>query len=437
MSHIFISYSKKDHDYARKLADKLLSLGFDVWIDDQIDYGDDWWRVIVRAIRGAKAFIVVMTEESDASDWVQREVTLADKHKIPAFPIWLSGDVDASENWAIYVRTQYADVRDRSLPKDDYYTRLAKVAPRKSNQGNDITDSPPAKQSSVGITGDLEVKLIPKADTIQPKTTENLLTDVSALTAATLSILPPPFEWCSIPAGKVTIEYSKTDHKTFDVPAFLMAKYLITNAQYHVFITAEDGYSDPLWWDYSDHAKLWRKDSRRSKNTSYQGDYMPRINVSWYEAIAFTRWLTARVFPLSSLQRGQRDELNLTLPSEQQWQCSAQGDDNSIYPWGDDFDLNRCNTLESNINQPTPVAQYPSGVSSYGVFDMSGNVWEWSSTTWMDDLVELTGNFARVLRGGSFFNGQDDARATFRSSFRPDLRSDFIGFRIVSSLPSP
>lgn len=76
MAHVFISYSKKNRDYARKLADHLLELGFDVWIDDRIDYGDDWWRTIVRAIRNAKAFIVIMTDESDRSVWVQREVTL-------------------------------------------------------------------------------------------------------------------------------------------------------------------------------------------------------------------------------------------------------------------------------------------------------------------------------------------------------------------------
>jgi hypothetical protein len=146
-SHVFISYSKKNRTYARSLANHLVSLGFDIWIDDRIDYGDDWWRTIFRAIVNARAFIVIMTDDSDSSQWVQREVTIADKNKIPCFPLWLSGDFQTSENWSIFVRTQYADVRDGKLPHDDFYIRLEQVAPRKSITGINIT--PPSATSDV------------------------------------------------------------------------------------------------------------------------------------------------------------------------------------------------------------------------------------------------------------------------------------------------
>lgn len=437
MSHIFISYSKKNRDYARPLADHLLSLGFDVWIDDQIDYGDDWWRVIVRAIRGAKAFIVVMTDESDASDWVQREVTLADKNKIPAFPIWLSGDVDASENWAIYVRTQYADVRDGSLPKDDYYMRLAKVAPRKSNQGNDITDSPPAKQSSEGIKGNLEAKPIRERDTIQAKIPETSLPDVSALTAATLSILPPPFDWCPIPAGKVTIEYSASDHQTFNVPAFAIAKYPITNAQYQAFVDAKDGYHDRRWWDYSYDAESWRRDNPKPGTIAYPGDDLPRTNVSWYESVAFTRWLDVRISSPRADADAEGQGVRVSLPGEQQWQRAAQGDDNRIYPWGKEFDKTCCNTRESDMGQPTPVTWYPSGVSPFGVFDLSGNIWEWCLTTRNGDSTKLRGDSYRVVHGGSFGNFLDFARVVYRDISHPGGRGNSFGFRVVYLPPSP
>ena len=86
MSHIFISYSKKNRDYARQLADKLLELGFDVWIDDRIDYGENWEREIFKAIDGCSAFVVLMTPESYESDWVLRECQYADKRKKPQFP---------------------------------------------------------------------------------------------------------------------------------------------------------------------------------------------------------------------------------------------------------------------------------------------------------------------------------------------------------------
>ena len=69
--------------------------------------------------------------------------------------------------------------------------------------------------------------------------------------------------------------------------------------------------------------------------------------------------------------------LAISLPTEPQWQRAAQGGDGREYPWGNGFDSSRCNTSESGINHTTPVNQYPSGTSSYGVYDMAGNVWEW------------------------------------------------------------
>jgi hypothetical protein len=247
MSHVFISYSKQNKDYARKLADHLLSQGFDVWIDDRIDYGDDWWRTIVRNIRSAKAFIVIMTHESDSSEWVQCEVTLADKHKIPAFPLWLDGDFHESENWAIYVRTQYVDVRKDKLPPEDFYQRIERVAPKKGANGNNkATASDSTKLVGYGKIDSFPVEF-PITIAKEPKTQPNQ-TSASITPPDVSSILPAPFEWCEIPAGKVTIEYSNIAHKTFEVPQFWMAKYPITNAQYQVFMDADDGFRDPVWW---------------------------------------------------------------------------------------------------------------------------------------------------------------------------------------------
>lgn len=76
-NHVFISYSRKDQTYTRNLADDLRKRGFDVWLNDRIDFGDRWWRTIVRAIRACAAFVVVMTPESEKSERVEREVHLA------------------------------------------------------------------------------------------------------------------------------------------------------------------------------------------------------------------------------------------------------------------------------------------------------------------------------------------------------------------------
>ncbi len=126
MAHIFISYSKQNLDYARALTQALLDHGFDVWIDERIDYGEIWWDVIVDALKAAGAFIVIMTPESRASRWVQREIVLADNENKPLFPILVAG-----ENFPIFVLTQYLDCTSGALPPDDFYDRLAqRVTPR-------------------------------------------------------------------------------------------------------------------------------------------------------------------------------------------------------------------------------------------------------------------------------------------------------------------
>jgi hypothetical protein len=141
MSHIFISYSKKDKNYARKLADHLIASGFDVWMDDRIDYGEDWWAVIVRVIRECSACVVLMTPESDASRWVQREVSIADELHKRTFPLLLEGSLLESAHWSIFIRTQYADLRDGSLPPDAFLNELAEYAPRKRGKGEDVAAS--------------------------------------------------------------------------------------------------------------------------------------------------------------------------------------------------------------------------------------------------------------------------------------------------------
>lgn len=140
MPHIFISYSKQNRDYARKLTAKLLAEGFDVWIDERIDYGENWWNAILEAIKGSGAFIVIMTPESLGSRWVQREVTLADQWQKPAFPILVKG-----ENWPIYVLTQYATVQAEALPAADFYERLAEVIPRSSSPGQEVAPPTPSQ----------------------------------------------------------------------------------------------------------------------------------------------------------------------------------------------------------------------------------------------------------------------------------------------------
>ncbi len=143
MPHVFISYSTQDAAYADALTEKLRSEGFDVWIDtDQLRSSSDWWRSIVSAIWECSAFIVILSPHSDASEWVQREIAIAEHKDKRWFPLLLSGDLDTI-NWQIFLHTQYEDVRSGQLPPPKFYDELAQVAERKAVRGTNVTEALP------------------------------------------------------------------------------------------------------------------------------------------------------------------------------------------------------------------------------------------------------------------------------------------------------
>ena len=111
MSHIFISYSHTDSDYAHQLARSLEYNGFQVWIDERLDYGMQWPRVIQENLDSCAAFVVIMTPRAYISDWVQSELSRAKRKNKPMFPILLEGD----EPWLSVETTQYIQVESGSL----------------------------------------------------------------------------------------------------------------------------------------------------------------------------------------------------------------------------------------------------------------------------------------------------------------------------------
>jgi len=119
MGHIFVSYSHKDKDYVHRLADALQSEGFEVWIDDRIDYGTRWTRVIEDAVDSCDVFILVASENSHKSEWVQNELLRAQRKEKKIFPILLSGD-----SWISIESTQFFDAQTGVLPNQKFYSGL-------------------------------------------------------------------------------------------------------------------------------------------------------------------------------------------------------------------------------------------------------------------------------------------------------------------------
>lgn len=242
----------------------------------------------------------------------------------------------------------------------------------------------------------------------------------------------PDIDWVEIPAGDFIFgdESENNGPETLTLPTFYMARYPITYRQFQAFIDAEDGFHTPDWWKglaaYDDHRSAPGEQAFKYSNH-------PRDDVSWWDAMAFCRWLSARL------------GYEVRLPTEAEWEKAARGTDGREYPWGNDYISGYANIDETAryggtesgeyfVGQTTAVGIYPQGASPYGVLDMSGNVWEWCLNGY--EKPRGGGTAGRVLRGGgSWLDYTGNARSAFRSGGLPRSRAYNWGFRCVCARP--
>ena len=225
----------------------------------------------------------------------------------------------------------------------------------------------------------------------------------------------PHIFWCKVPGGKVTLEEKAG---TFSVEPFYIAKYLVTWKQYRTFLDADDGFKESRWWD-----ELVFRPSSPGRQFN-QRDNHPVENVAWVEAVAFCRWLSAKL------------GYEVRLPTEWEWQQAASGGDPANeYPWGL-WDHGLANTSESELQRSTAVGVYPPGASLVKALDMSGNLYEWCLNAYENPKrVEVSGKEPRAVRGGSWFYDRGLARCAYRSRSNPRYPNLNVGFRLVCAFP--
>ncbi len=435
MGHIFISYSHTDRAYVHLLGEALQQKGFDVWLDDRLDYGSTWPHEIQKWLDSCSAFILVMTPRAFDSLWVQNELSRAQRKQKPIFPLLLEGEI-----WLIVESIQYVEVNSGKLPPDSFYERLAEVAPRiKTGTGKTLglSETPekeadfPPKHALGPVKKEVVQKIPEKSAPLQivPESSSSGASrkgkrEKSPLTLSELALVMNP-----IPAGKFQLGSKKEfdphalkgefPAQTLDLPAFSISKDPITNQQYALFCR-ETKHPVPSHWG---------KNGLPEKISDH-----PVVNVSWNEAVAFCDWLTRRV------------GRSFRLPSEPEWEKSARGTDGRLYPWGNEFKRENCHSsggfLETFARWGTAsVRMYvPEGDSVYGVSNLSGNVWEWCASVYgpypyqgndFRQGRELDG--PRVLRGGSFNCSAYDVRCAARYKALPSEKKGEIGFRVASS----
>ncbi len=222
---------------------------------------------------------------------------------------------------------------------------------------------------------------------------------------------------------------------------FYVGRYPVTVAQLKAFVDAE-------------------KYELAEANALRDPDNRPARYVNWYEALAYCEWLnkilaTAPIFKRYEVAQLVRGGLwRVTMPSELEWEKAARAEHrDSVFSWGNKPDPNRANYEYTKIGETSAVGCFPA--NGLGLYDMIGNVGEWTRSLWGTDYarpdcaypfwredrecesLDAADTLLRVVRGGSYVNQHDYARCACRSSSLPFGRADDRGFRVVlSSVPS-
>ena len=264
------------------------------------------------------------------------------------------------------------------------------------------------------------------------RTRENMEMDVSSMDTGVVKELhgdmyyspsrlgAEPNDMVLIPAGDFIMGTNNRlpdegPEHSVSLPAFYIDRYEVTNLQYKKFIDASN-----------------RRSPSYFRNRTYpegKADH-PVTYVSWHDADAYCTWAGKR------------------LPTDQEWEKAARGTQGNIFPWGNEFDINRANTpmrwqALKKDGDTTPVGSFPAGASPYGLQDMSGNVWEWTSSWYLPypgnhHASENYGETYKVLKGGSwwdcsFYKCGISAPSYNRAFFLQGTRNKSFGFRCAKN----
>lgn len=193
---------------------------------------------------------------------------------------------------------------------------------------------------------------------------------------------------------------------------FSMSETEVTNAQYAEFVKETD-YSAPTGWKDGEVPKGWEN--------------FPVTNVSYQDAVEFCKWLEKKI------------GLPVRLPTEAEWEKAARGSTENKYPWGSEWKKDAGNS-EENGGKVAAVKSFPLNRSPFGVFDMAGNVWEWTqekvakTDAVTDERVKKAladGQVLRIVKGGSA--SEKSTLQTVRSRYEipEDTKNAWVGFRYI------
>lgn len=262
------------------------------------------------------------------------------------------------------------------------------------------------------------------------------------------SLKPIEFDWVRIPSGEFVMgsnpdvdKEAKPDEQpqhSVNLPEYQISRVPVTIEQFAQFIleteyktTAEIigtsfGWTGTGWKELPGVFWFQPRGPGSSINTKLQH---PVTCVSWFDAIEFCKWA------------------NVRLPSEAEWEKAARGNNGQLYPWGNETPEPTRGNFSWQNREPVQVGQYPNGASPYGILDMAGNIWQWTSTLWGvgsslqfpypykpedgRESLEADINMSRVLRGSAYDDGLQNVRCATRQHLQQLGRDYAFGFRVA------
>ena len=407
---VFISYRRKDISWALAVYQDLAHQGYDVFFDYTSIPSGDFEQIIISNIKARAHFVLILTPTaldrcSKPGDWLRREIETAIDEKRNVIPLFFNGfrfgtasvskkltgklwNVSRYNGMNVHqdyfreamerLRTQFLNVPlDAVLhplsPEVQKMVKMEQLAaneamvqsPKEKQPRSEKQQSTPAETdySPIKINSNSIIKEANyPADVLKPTSIEKVKPRRGA-TPPNKITLSNGMEFMRVPAGKFWMGSTRENELAFDderpqhpvdlLYDYFMARFPVTTVLYNAYVKS--------------------KSIKHSVESRGKKKEHPVVNVSWNDAVEYCKWL-------DHLLKGELPSgLALRLPTEAEWEKAARGTDGREYPWGDEFDENKCNSSEGGKVGTTPVGLYsPRGDSQYGCADMAGNVWEWT-----------------------------------------------------------
>lgn len=433
---VFVSYSRKDTKIVDEFVNRLEAEGIRVWIDrDGIESGDAFKRVIVNAIKESALFIFFSSVSSNASPWTTKEVSIAVHYDKSIIPIKIDRTIYNEDIEFDLVNLDYIDYTEESLrqPMMDKLVRTikSKLPRREENVVTDTEVKPQTEARECTLVAPKSVSLVQNTPAKKEgKKSKKVLWIVLGLLVV-LALAALAFKLLDSREKQSEISSVALEDLTFNVKgvAFVM-KPVVGEA--FVMGGTDD---NPARQDSVGSFYMGETEVTQALWVAVMGDELPRkgawndglglgdnypvYQISWDEIQTFLNKLNALT------------NKYFRLPTDAEWEFAARGGAKAngyVYSGSNHIDdvawynKNSGNTTHE-VKQLKP--------NELGLYDMSGNVWEWCSGLYNDDATNAS---MHVLRGGGWNRNVDRCLVTFRGKSTPDFKGDSHGFRLALSL---